>query len=72
MLETLALLLFCLLVGLVALAIIVWLVFTGRILTMDNLLLTVISLAIGGIFSGIFAWSVHSGEFREALRSLRK
>ena len=72
MLETVLLLLFCLCLGLFSLVVIVWLIITGGILSLDNMLLTVISLMLGLIFTGIFAWSVHSGEFQEALRSLRK
>ncbi len=72
MLETVLLILFCLCLGLFSLAVILWLIITGGILSLDNMLLTVISLTMGVIFAGIFAWSVHSGEFQEALRSLRK
>ena len=72
MLETLALLLFCLLMGLVSLAIVVWLIVTGRLLSLDNLLLTLISATVGGIFTAILAWSLHDGEVQDALNQLRK
>jgi hypothetical protein len=71
-LETLVLLSFCLLVGLVSLAIVVWLIVTGGLLSLDNLLLTLISLTVGGIFMSIVAWSIHTGEFQDALNRLRK
>ncbi len=67
MLETLLLLLFCALIALLGLAIVLWLIVTGRILSLDNLLLSLISLTMGGIFGGLFAWSVRSGEFQAAL-----
>ncbi len=68
MLETLLLLFFSALIALLGLAIVLWLIVTGRILTLDNLLLSMISLTIGGIFGGLFAWSVRSGEFQAALK----
>jgi hypothetical protein len=71
-LETLALLSFCLLVGLLSLAIVVWFIVTGGLLSLDNLLLTLISLTVGGIFMSIVAWSIHTGEFQDALNQLRK
>lgn len=67
MLETLLLLLFCALIGLLGLTIVLWLIVTGRILTLDNLLLSLISLTIGGIFGGLFTWSIRSDEFQAAL-----
>lgn len=72
MLETILLLSFCLLVGLVSLAILAWLAATGQLLTMDGLLLVAISLLIGGMFMGVFAWSWRAGEVREVLNSLRR
>ncbi len=72
MLEAVLLFLFCLFMGLLALAIVIWLVVTGRIFNLDSLLLALISLAVGGIFAAIFAWSVHTGEFQQALNALRK
>jgi hypothetical protein len=72
MLETVLLLLFCAFMGLLSLAIVVWLIITGSILAMDSLLLSLISLTAGGIFMAVFAWSVHTGEFRQALSHLRE
>ena len=72
MLETLVMLLFSLLMCLVPLAIVVWLIVTGRLVTLDGLLFTVISLTVSGIFTAILAWSIHSGEFQDALKQLPK
>lgn len=72
MLETVILLLFCLVMGLISLAAVAWVVVSGRLLHLDGLMLTFISLTIGGIFLANFAWSVRSGELQQALKSLRK
>ncbi len=72
MLGPALMLVFCLLVGLISLVVCGWVLITGQLLTLDGLLLTFISLAIGGIFLASFAWSVHNGELREILNSLRK
>ncbi len=72
MLDTLLLLSFCLLMGLVSLGVVVWVVLSGSLFYLDGLLLTFISLVIGGVFMANFVWSVRSGEFQEALNHLRK
>ncbi len=72
MLETVVLLFFCLVIGLVSLAVVVWVAFSGRLFYMDGLLLTFVSLTLGGIFLDNFAWSVLNGELRQALNFLRK
>ena len=72
MLETVVLLFFCLVIGLVSLAVVAWVAFSGRLFYMDGLLLTFVSLTLGGIFLGNFAWSVRDGELRQALNLLRK
>ncbi len=72
MLDSLLLLSFCFLVGLVSLAVCVWVLFSGQMATMDGLLLILLSLLIGGVFMGNFAWSIRKGEFREALNHLQK
>ena len=71
MLESALLLAFCLLVGLASLVITIWIVISGRLFTMDGLLLVTITLTIGGLFMGNFAWSVYTGEVREVLNQLR-
>jgi membrane protein required for beta-lactamase induction len=72
MLEAVLLLLFCLFIGLLSLVIVIWLVVAGLIFNLDSLLLAVISLAVGGIFTAIFAWSVHTGEFQQILNAWKK
>ena len=72
MLETALLLLFCLLIGLLSLAIVVWVVLSGRLFYLDGLLLTLISLSIGAIFMLNVAWSVRTGEVRALRDYFRK
>ena len=60
------------LVALGALGIIVWEGIAGRLLSMDGLDLTLISLTFLVIFGGNLAWSIHSGEAQALLRSLLK
>lgn len=72
MLDAAILLAFCLLMGLLSLVICVWVVFSGLLFTLDGLLLILISLLIGGIFMANFAWSVHTGEFRQVVERLRQ
>ncbi len=72
MLETVILLSFCFLMGLLSLAIVVWIALSGRMFYLDGLLFAVISLAVGGIFLANFAFSVLRGEFQSALKSLLK
>ena len=71
MLQSVLLLAFCLLMGLVSLAVCVWVALGGQLFSLDGLLLVAISLSIGGFFMGNFAWSVFTGEVREILISLR-
>ncbi len=65
-------LLFCLLMGLAALAVCVWVVLSGQLATLDGLLLIFISLLLGGLFMLNLAWSVRTGEVREVLNHYRK
>ena len=71
MLQSVLLLAFCLFMGLVSLAVCIWVVVSGQLFTLDGLLLVAISLTIGGFFMGNFAWSVYTGEVRDILNSLR-
>ena len=71
MLQAAVLLAVCLLIGLVALALCAWVVISGRLFSMDGLLMIAISLTVGAFFMGNFAWSVHKGEAREILNRLR-
>ncbi len=72
MLETILLLAFCLFMGLLSLAVCVWQVVTGRAFTLDGLWLVLISLTIGGFLMFNVVWSIHTGEFQEVLKHLRK
>lgn len=60
------------LVALGALGIIVWEGIAGRLLSMDGLDLTLISLTFLAIFGGNLAWSIHTGEAQVLLRNLLK
>ncbi len=60
------------LVALGALGIIVWEGIAGRLLSMDGLDLTLISLTFLVIFGGNLAWSIHTGEAQALLRNLVK
>ena len=71
MIESLIWLVVCLLVGLLSVAVAVWLVVTGRVAYLDGLSLALISLAVGGIFLSIVGWSYHSSELKALLKSLR-
>ena len=72
MLETILLLAFCLFVGLIALAVCVYLAVSGLLFTMDGLLLVIICLTIGGIFVLNVVWSIYTGDLRQVLDHLRK
>lgn len=71
MLQAAILLAICLLVGLIALGICAWVAVSGRLFTMDGLLMVAISLAAATFFVGNFAWSLRTGEVREILSQLR-
>ena len=72
MLETAFLLAFCLLMGLLCLAVVVWLIVTGRVFGLDGLSLALISLTLGVFFMFNVAWSRHVGELQEVLKHFRK
>ncbi|MFB3921326.1 MAG: hypothetical protein ACE145_06360 [Terriglobia bacterium] len=71
MLQAILLLAFCLLTGLASLTLTVWMIFSGRLLSMDGLTLVAIIMTIGAFFMGNFAWSVHTGEVRAVWNHLR-
>lgn len=71
MIQAAILLAVCLLIGLIALAICAWVAISGRLFTMDGLLMVAISLTVAAFFVGNFAWSLHTGEVREILNQLR-
>jgi ABC-type enterobactin transport system permease subunit len=72
MIEPLLWLVACALVGLLCLAVVVWVVATGRAAYLDGLSLALISLAVGAIFLSMVGWSYRSSELKEILNSLRK
>ncbi len=72
MIEPLLWLVACALVGLLCLAVVVWVVVTGRAAYLDGLSLGLISLAVGAIFLSMVGWSYRSSELKEILNSLRK
>ncbi len=71
MLQSVLLLAFCLFMGLLSLAVCIWVALTGQLFTLDGLLLVAISLSIGGLFMGNLAWSILTGEAKEILNNLR-
>jgi len=72
MLDSIILLAFCLLAGVIALAICVYLYISGQLLTLDGLLLALLSLTMGGIFALNVAWSIYTGELKQIMGSNRK
>jgi len=70
-LQSVLLLAFCLFMGLLSLAVCIWVALTGQLFTLDGLLLVAISLSVGGLFMGNLAWSVYTGEAKEILNNLR-
>jgi hypothetical protein len=72
MIEPLIWLVVCLLVGVLSVAVVVWVVATGRAAYLDGLSLGLISLAVGAIFLSMVGWSYRSSELKEILNSLRK
>ena len=69
-LGSLALLAFCLLVGLISVAVCVYLALIGQLLTLDGMLLALLSLSIGAIFVANVAWSAYTGELKRLLQQL--
>jgi len=72
MIELLLWLVFSALLGLLCLAVVVWVVATGRIAYLDGLSLAFISLAIGVIFLSVVGRSYRTSELGGILKSLRK
>jgi purine-cytosine permease-like protein len=72
MFESILLLAFCLLAGAISVAVVGYLWFIGQLLTLDGVLVALISLTIGGIFMLIAGWSVYSGELKQVLEQIRK
>jgi len=72
MLETILLLVFCLIAGLIALAVCVYLAMSGLLFSVGGLFLALISLTIGGIFILNVVWSIYTGELKQMLERMRK
>jgi hypothetical protein len=66
--ESIAELGFCLLVGAIALAVVVWEIATGNIAYLDGISLSLISLTLCGFFLFNVFWSYRSGELKELLK----
>ena len=71
MLQPMLVYAFSVLVGLAGLAACAWVIVTGQAFTLDGLLVTAISLAVGTIFGGNVAWAWHAGELGEVMQKLR-
>lgn len=72
MLESLLFLALCLLIGLAALAVIIYLAVTGLLFTLGGMLLALICVTTGGMFVANIAWSAYNGELKQILGQLRK
>jgi hypothetical protein len=72
MFESILLLAFCLIVGLIAVAVCGYLVASGQFLTLDGLSLALICAAIGGFFVLMVVWSFYTGELKQILEHMRK
>ena len=72
MLETILLLAFCLIAGLIALAVCVYLAMSGLLFSVGGLFFALISLTIGGVFILNVVWSIYTGELKEMLEHSRK
>ena len=62
----------CLILGLASLAVVAWVVATGRVDYLDGIALALIGLTLGAFFLFNLAWSWHTGELEALLRELRK
>lgn len=72
MLESLLLLAFCLVVGLISMAVCGYLVVSGQFLTLDGLSLSLICATIGGLFVLMVVWSFYTGELKQILEYRHK
>jgi len=62
----------CSVIALGALGIIVWVLASGLLLTLDGLLLTMTCLVLALAFGGNVAWSLWTGEAKSILKELLK
>jgi hypothetical protein len=72
MLEELVLLAFCFLVAVAGLAVVAFEVISGRILSIDGMWLSLISLTLAAVFGGNLTWSFYTGEAQQRLSHFRK
>lgn len=72
MLEELVLLAFCFVVVVAGLAVVAFEVVSGRILSMDGMWLSLISLTLAALFGANLAWSFYTGEAQQRLSHFRK
>jgi ABC-type enterobactin transport system permease subunit len=63
---------FCVLMGLLSLAILVWFVLIYRDISVGTLTMILIDLSLGGVFMALFAWAVYTGEVKQSLDALLK
>ena len=62
----------CIFVGVVSLAVAVWIVASGSIVYLDGIALAIIVLTIGAFFLFNVLWSYSTGELRQVLQDRRK
>jgi hypothetical protein len=72
MIEELILIAFCFLVVVTGLATVAFEVISGRILSIDGMWLSLISLTLAAVFGGNLAWSFYTGEGQQTLSRFRK
>lgn len=72
MLDTILLMAFCLVAGLVSMGVGIYLLATGQIFTLDGIALAMISVTIGALFLLNVGWSVYTGELRRIIDAARQ
>jgi ABC-type enterobactin transport system permease subunit len=62
----------CLFIGILSLAVAVWVVASGRIVYLDGIALVIIALTISAFFLFDVFWSYRTGELQQAVQDSRK
>jgi hypothetical protein len=62
----------CVFVGVMSLAVAVWVVASGSMVYLDGIVLSIIVLTIGAFFLFNVLWSYRTGELRQVLEDWRK
>jgi ABC-type enterobactin transport system permease subunit len=62
----------CLFIGILSLAVAVWVVASGRIVYLDGIALVIIALTISAFFLFDVFWSYRTGELQQAVQDWRK